>query len=263
MTGTAQEAPPDLAREVFIFALSVISIVNFVLVLPASPLTDAQREVIWIIDGVLTVFFVIDVVARLRAAPSARSYLVRDRGWLDVLGSLPGLRLLRIFRILRAGALMRRYGFRTVSGYLLRDRAQSALYLMTLLVVIVLEIAATTVLRFEDGADGANITNGGDALWWGLVTVTTVGYGDQFPVTPGGRLVGVFLLLSGVVLFATLSGYLANAFLAPRPAEEPETPEPTLTDVMALLHAQRQEIAALRARLEEGGAGTAPEPPGP
>jgi voltage-gated potassium channel len=245
---------------VFIFALSVISIVNIVLVLPGSPLNDAQRQVILLIDAVLTVFFVIDVVARLRAAPSWRQYLLRERGWLDVLGSLPGLRVLRIFRVVRAWTLMRTYGLRTMGGYLMRDRARSALYLITILVVVILEFTATTVLRFESGAPGANITTGGDALWWALVTVTTVGYGDQYPVTPGGRAVGVLLLLGGVVLFATLSGFLANAFLAPtaeeaeaddRAADDRATQAAAVREMLVLLRRQEEETAALRRRLEE------------
>ena len=79
-----------------------------------------------------------------------------------------------------------------------------------------LETTAVAVLPFEAKAPNANITTGGDALWWGIVTVTTVGYGDEYPVTTGGRPVGVILLLTGVALFATFTGYLANAFLAPQ-----------------------------------------------
>ena len=255
------DEPENLPREVFIFVLSVLSIVNFVLVMPFSPLTSAQREVIAIIDAILTLFFLIDVALRMRAAPSARRYLLHDRGWLDLLGSLPGLRLLRLFRVVRAGTLMREYGLGNMIGSLIRNRAQSALYLVTLLVILILEISGTLVLRFEVGAPGANITTGGDALWWGLVTATTVGYGDEYPITTGGRITGAFLLLSGVVVFATLSGYLANAFLSPSQDEglgagqpEPEAVEPTaaaVPEMLALLRQQQTDIADLRARLDE------------
>ena len=69
-------------------------------------------------------------------------------------------------------------------------------------------------LYFEKDAPGANITTGGDALWWGYVTATTVGYGDKYPVTMGGRIVGTLMLTVGVALFATFSGFLAHAFLS-------------------------------------------------
>jgi voltage-gated potassium channel len=258
---TEIEGVANPAREVFIFALALISVANFALLLPFSPLTSAQRQLIAIVDVVLTLFFFIDVGARLRAAPSARHYLVHERGWLDVLGSLPGLRFLRLFRVIRAWSMMRTSGSRRMIGWLVRDRAQSALYLITILVILVLEIAGMLVLVFESDAPGGNIVTGSDALWWGIVSVTTVGYGDEYPVTDGGRIVGVFLLLAGVSLFATLSGYLANAFLSPsreeaaeeaeRRAAPDEGPSPAMREVLALLRQQQAETAELRARLEE------------
>ena len=60
-----------------------------------------------------------------------------------------------------------------------------------------LEFSGALVLDAEAGAAGANIKTPGDALWWGYVTITTVGYGDQYPVTPWGRVIGVFLLTAG------------------------------------------------------------------
>ncbi len=78
------------------------------------------------------------------------------------------------------------------------------------------------MLYFEQNAPGANITTGGDALWWAFVSITTVGYGDKFPITPGGRLSAFFVLAAGVGLFGVLSGYLANFFLTPSSADEPE-----------------------------------------
>src|SRR4029077_2342830 len=90
------------------------------------------------------------------------------------------------------------YGLRTLAHWLLRERAQSALYVVTFLVFLVLEVSSILMLPLEAHSPDANITTAGDALWWGIVTVTTVGYGDQCPVTTGGRIVGVFLLLTGV-----------------------------------------------------------------
>ena len=143
-----------------------------------------------------------------------------------------------------------------VLGWVTRERAQSALYVMLFLVIFVLETTAVAVLPFEAKAPNANITTGGDALWWGLVTVTTVGYGDEYPVTTGGRLVGVLLLVSGVALFATFTGYLANAFLAPqrppeRTAAEAGSPRDILAETRRELARQEEESAALRERLEQ------------
>jgi voltage-gated potassium channel len=97
------------------------------------------------------------------------------------------------------------------------------MYVVLLLVVVVLEFSSIGVLAAERDAEAANIRSASDALWWGYVTITTVGYGDRFPVTNYGRVVGVFLLTIGVGLFATFTGFIANFFLAPR--QEPEDDE--------------------------------------
>jgi len=98
----------------------------------------------------------------------------------------------------------------------------------------VLEFVGLAELYFEQ--DTGNITTGGDALWWGYVTATTVGYGDYYPETRGGRIVGVFMLTVGVALFATFSGFLANTFLSAK--REPSEPAPTEGD----LHAALREV---------------------
>ena len=74
---------------------------------------------------------------------------------------------------------------------------------------LLLLTAAVTVLDAERDAVGANITSFGDALWWSLASVTTVGYGDRFPVTDEGRLVATFLMVIGIGLFGSLTAILA------------------------------------------------------
>lgn len=82
--------------------------------------------------------------------------------------------------------------------------------------VLVLEFGSLLVLHFEQRAPGASIVTGSDALWYTLVTIATVGYGDEYPVTDLGRLVGVVIIVTGVGIFGTLAGYLADLFLANR-----------------------------------------------
>lgn len=127
---------------------------------------------------------------------------------------------------------------------------------MVFLGLFTLEFVGLLVLRFEVDAAGANITTAGDALWWGYVTATTVGYGDQFPITIGGRIAGLVMLTVGVALFATFSGFLANVFLS---AKEPEPDEPGAEDDLKAalleierLHAlERSALQRLRARIAE------------
>jgi len=134
--------------------------------------------------------------------------------------------------------------------------ASGTLYLVVFLGLLTLEVTGLLELHFEEDAVGANITTGGDALWWGYATATTVGYGDQFPVTMGGRIVGVVMLTVGVALFATFSGFLANAFLSsktPKPAEADTGGDlgAALIELEGLQEQQQRAIAALRARIVE------------
>lgn len=240
--------------EVFVLAISILSIVNLALyaVLPW------QSEAWWLVvyvDTALTIIFVIDFASRLWAAPSKRGYLFRGGGVFDLLACVPALRIFRLFRIVRAGRIIRRLGGRRLLGELRGSLASGTLYLVVFLGLVTLEVVGLLELHFEEDAAGANIVTAGDALWWGYVTATTVGYGDQYPVTPGGRIVGFFMLTVGVALFATFSGFLANLFLSQkrRPAEPVEgegDARAALRELERLNDEQRSAIESLRVRLE-------------
>ena len=79
-----------------------------------------------------------------------------------------------------------------------------------------LEFGSLEILHLEQDAAGANITSASDALWYVIVTISTVGYGDQFPVTDRGRFMGALIIILGVAIFGTFTGYLANVFLTSR-----------------------------------------------
>jgi voltage-gated potassium channel Kch len=96
------------------------------------------------------------------------------------------------------------------------DRAGSALLGTLFLAIVVLQLGSMFVLGAEADKEETNIKTASDALWWSYVTVTTVGYGDRFPVTNEGRLVGVAMLTIGIGLFGVLTGYVTNVFLRPK-----------------------------------------------
>ncbi len=80
-------------------------------------------------------------------------------------------------------------------------------------VVILVVVAGGLVLDAERGQDEANIVNASDALWWASTTVTTVGYGDRFPTTGEGRLVGVLLMVGGIALLGVVTASIAAWFV--------------------------------------------------
>ena len=93
---------------------------------------------------------------------------------------------------------------------------------MTLLLmgILVLEFGSLWILNVEQYAPGANITSASDALWYVIVTISTVGYGDRFPVTNRGRWIGAMIIIVGVGIFGTFTGFLANVFLSPSKKRE-------------------------------------------
>jgi voltage-gated potassium channel len=235
--------------EFFMLAMAILSIVNLPL-LVIYPHGSQSWQLVLIVESALTLVFVIDFVYRLKTAKSKVGYFIGQKGFLDLLSCLPALRIFRLFRIVRAVRITRQLGGPRVLRELKQELASGALYLVIFIGITVLEVCGLLELRFEENAPGANITTAGDALWWGYVTATTVGYGDQYPVTRGGRLTGLIMLTVGVALFATFSGFLATTFLSPRRAKPSAATTPEIADLRELLDRQEATSAEIRAKLD-------------
>lgn len=249
--------------EIFVLALSLVSLANIVLLV--LPLHEDSHRVIVIVDAAICIVFFADFVYRLRAAESKRQYLGRGGGVLDLIGSIPipGFRIFRVYRAARGIILIRRHGGHRVWRDFVRERAQGAMYVVLLLVVLVLEFASIGVLYAERDAQGSNIDSASDALWWGYVTITTVGYGDAFPVTTEGRIVGVLLLTIGVGLFGTFTAFVANVFLAPKKRRFVRGRSAAVADLRSLLVEHERIAVQIRETLDEleGDDATHPAPP--
>ena len=109
--------------------------------------------------------------------------------------------------------------------------------------MLVLVFASIFVLQFEATAPDGNIKTGGEAIWWAIVTLTTVGYGDYFPVTAPGRITGVFVMVTGIGIIGALASIFAS-LLVSRTTMSPPT-RPSVGEIRAL----HDEIAALRREL--------------
>ena len=285
-TLTAAEKQEVNSYELFIGALSVISIINIALALLI--VDPAVRNVILIVDTGLCFVFFADFLGRLRNAASKRRYFFRQLGWLDLLGSLPfpGLRIARVFRVARVVRLVRVVGMKTLIDKMLHDRAGSALYTVLTLCVLVIQYGSMFELVANRRAPDANIQTASDAVWYTIVTITTVGYGDKYPVTNPGRIVGVLIMIVGVGLFGVLTGFLANTFLAPASAKPEKTVEgsdatssqgqtpdakalPATVGLIAQLDQLTAEVARLRLMLDrlsasqEFGREASPQPQDP
>lgn len=202
------------AWEVFILGVSILSLLNLLLVvLFRNPSLD---QVFIIMDSLLTIVFLSDLARRLIVARDPRAYMTKGYGWVDALGAFPILRILRIIRVVRALRVLRQFTSPvTAFKAFFSDRAAGGLLSVLLVALLVLEFGSLAILYVEQDASGSNIHTAGDAVWYLLVTMSTVGYGDYYPVTNAGRIIGSIIIVVGVGVFGTLTGFLANFFLAP------------------------------------------------
>jgi hypothetical protein len=200
--------------EVFVLCISVLSVFNLFFGWVIQ--NDHILQVVIIMDSVLTIVFVADLARRLIVADDAKRYLIHGYGWIDLLSTFPLLRVFRLFRIVRVVRILQRMGgARQALHTFFRNKAAGGLLSVLLIAILVLEFGSLAILWAEQGAQGASITSAEDAVWYLIVTMSTVGYGDMVPVTGVGRMLGSLIIVVGVGVFGTLTGFLANAFLAP------------------------------------------------
>ena len=263
-------APPakelkNTGYEIFIGILSVLSIVNIFL-LYGFRYDENMQNVLDIMNILLSGIFMIDFVFRILTASSKSGYFFRRYGWADLLASLPfpQLKFLRIFRLLRVIRLLRDFGIRSIARSLVKDRAGSALLILLLMGILVLEFGSLEILRIERNYADANIKTASDAIWYVLVTISTVGYGDRYPVSNYGRLFAALIILIGVGIFGTFTGYLANLFLSPskkRPLQEatalaPNDPRAELDQLKLLMTQQQAAVDEIERKLAAAGEAT-------
>ena len=253
------------AYNLFILVLTLFSLVIMVLLL--LPLNAESRILLQAYDNVICLIFLGDFVYSLTGSRPRRQYFIYERGWLDLLGSIPTLgffeftalfRLARLSRLARIMRLLRGSKRRELVRDMIVNRGQYASFITLLAAGMILSTASFLVLQFESKSADANIHTGADAIWWGFVTITTVGYGDRFPVTLAGRLVGLFVMLTGVGIIAALASILASLLVPPPESEETATTGPPVPDATATVDAARlaeelaglrEEVAALRAEM--------------
>lgn len=240
MREAARARPASPGYQLFMLALCVFALASLA-ARSTVALAPETGTVLEYADLAICAFFFADFLICLWRAPNRTRYFF-SWGWLDLVSSIPSvdvarwgraarvLRIVRVLRGLRATKL--------IAQLILERRAESTFLAVSLVALLLIVVSSISVLHFEAGADG-NIKTAEDAVWWAFTTITTVGYGDRFPLTTEGRFVATTLMCAGVGLFGTFSGFLAAWFLAPAAAEEGSE----LRDL-------RDEVAALRASVD-------------
>ncbi len=220
-----------------VYVLVALAVETF---FPLSP------DTVWIlnwVDNGICLIFILDFLAGLSQAPNKWEFLKWN--WIDLVSSIPNLELLRagrairvirILRLLRAVRSTKRLTF-----FILRHRSRAVFAAAALVSVLMTIFGSIAIMQFEVVPE-SNIRGPDDALWWAFVTMTTVGYGDKYPVTPGGRLLAALLMISGVGLFGTFTGFIASWFL-----------EVEQSEAESGIEALREEVRELKRLIEEKG----------
>lgn len=199
--------------DVIVLVLSVYVLISLVIDVFITLPVEISRVLAYVDNGIC-IFFMAEFFVRLRRAENKLAFL--KWGWIDLLASIPNidyLRAGRAFRVIRIIRILRAFrSTRHIVNHLFVNKPRGAFGTVGLLAFLLVIFASITILQLETD-DNSNIRTAEDAIWWSYVTITTVGYGDKFPVTTGGRIVGIILMTAGVGLFGTFTGFVSSWFL--------------------------------------------------
>lgn len=196
-----------------VLVLSIYVLVALIVV-TTFKLSAETSKLLNYIDIAICIFFFIEFCIRLYQAESKLKFM--KWGWIDLISSIPMIDFLRVGRLLRFIRLFRILrAFRSTKQfvtYIFRNKAQGAFTSVSVLAILLIIFCSIAILQVEN-APNSNIQTAEDAIWWSYVTITTVGYGDKFPVTTEGRIIASILLTAGVGLFGTFTAYIASIFV--------------------------------------------------
>ena len=216
-----------------------------VIIIQADATSDTWRTFAEVANWLIWAVFAAEISVVLAVAPRKRAALRAH--WLDaavvvvtfplygrLLSSLRVVRLVRLLRLLRAAVI--------ISRALQAERrltSASAFRFMALATIFLTVIAGAVQATIDTG----DFKTFWDGVWWAVVTVTTVGYGDVYPTSVGGRIVAIVLMLTGIGFLAVLTATVSSRFVKQERSEETTA----ITDALARIEA---DVAALKARLD-------------
>ncbi|MEO5778535.1 potassium channel family protein [Arthrobacter oryzae] len=194
---------------------------------------SALEAVIWVTWAV----FAFDYAIHLWLAPRRKRWFLKNLHELALL-ILPVLRPLQLLRLITLMQFFHRAGGNALRGRIVAYVMASA--------ALLIYAGALAVLDVEQNAEGSNLTTFGDALWWAMTTITTVGYGDHYPVTGLGRLVAAGLMVGGVAVIGVVTASVASWLVenvADRDTDAAGN-DPALTREVARLSRQIDQLSA-------------------
>jgi voltage-gated potassium channel len=202
----------DKIWQTLIFILSLYVLIELAIEI-IYPFSDHVINIINTVDFFICLIFLIDFFYFMWKSENKLKYL---RGhWIDFIASIPFMTFFRVFRIARVFRIIRLFRGTKALIHIVRilgtNKLQNILISYIIILILVLGYCSLAFYTLEKGVN-PNIKTYFDAVWWGFITITTVGYGDIFPTTTGGRIVSMVLALAGMGLFSIVTAELAAKF---------------------------------------------------
>jgi voltage-gated potassium channel len=199
-----------------------------------------EAHILWAVDWAIWSLFVLDYVVRLSLAPNRWHWFIRHLIDFAIV-TLPFVRPLRLLRLLVLIEVLQK-----AVGDAFRGRI--VVYTVSG-VLLLIYTASLAVFEKERYLHGATINSFGKAIWWSITTVTTVGYGDVYPVTNAGRVIAVLLMIGGISLVGVVTASLASWIIQRVAEEESQSQAATVAHIEDL----RSEIRELTQELRRRG----------
>jgi len=213
------DSTPSRVFNIFIQIVVIISILNFS-ILTIPNLSPSTKQILDFIEIIATIIFTIEYILRIYVAQNKLKYIFSFYGIIDLISILPFylslatdaqvLKILRIFRILRLFKLGR-YHKSIIHFQKAFKEAKEEFFLFLFFTLVLFYISAVGIYFFEHQAQPQNFPSVFASMWWAVATLTTVGYGDVYPVTVGGKIFTAIILILGLGIVSVPAGIIASA----------------------------------------------------
>ncbi len=216
------DSTETLPGRVFTFTIQFLIIVSLVTfsIDTLPDLAPATKAALRLIEVVTVIIFSLEYVLRLVVAEKTLKFVFSFYGLVDLAAILPfyiasglDLRAIRVFRLLRLLRILKLLKYNNAINRFRRAFviAKEELILFGMVAVILLYLSAVGIYYFENSAQPEQFKSVFHSLWWAVTTLTTVGYGDMYPITAGGRIFTFFVLMIGLGIVAVPTGLIASA----------------------------------------------------
>lgn len=261
----------SLASRVFDGMITLLILLSVVIVFVGTfDLPATTLKALCVIEGVASIVFTVEYCLRILTADfcypecgvvwSRVRYILSPMAIVDFVAILPfwipmlvpgtmlGVRALRLVRLLRIFKLNRYFDAMKAIGDVVVSKKRELIGSMFFVAILML-ISSLLMYSAEHEAQPEVFCNAFSGLWWAVATLTTVGYGDIYPVTPLGRLVGAFIAFSGLAAVAIPTGIITSG-LSERITKSSSSDDETSTDVVALVRRQNQKLDSISEKLD-------------